>query len=362
MSLRSLGQFLLNAIGLGLLAAVLLYLVRPSLFQAPMPAKPLPEATGTVSYAKAVRRATPAVVSILTAQVQEPEPGDGEAARARPDIGLGSGVIVRPDGYVLTNNHVIAGADAIAVTLQDGRQIRAQVVGHDSATDLAVLHIPAENLPTIPFADSHPVQVGDVVMAIGNPYGIGQTVTMGIVSATGRTGLGYAVYEDFIQTDAAISYGNSGGALINAYGELVGISSAFFSSKGGENRGISFAIPTGQAVDVLEQILKNGRVIRGWLGISAEPLMLYPQYANKNHLVDTRGVIITEVENPGPAAEAGLLPGDILTQINGKPVTGQSDAMRYIAKAAPGSQVKVHVIRHGEGLDRLVTVAEKPEI
>lgn len=358
MNLRSLGGFLLNAIGLGLLAAVVLYLVAPQLFKPPVPPQTLPQPTAVVSYADAVRRAAPAVVSIITAQVQENTSGERQP---QPDISLGSGVILRADGYILTNDHVIAGADTIAITLQDGRQVAADVVGRDHATDLAVLKVPLTNLPTIPLADAHPVQVGDVVMAIGNPIGIGQTVTMGIVSATGRSHLDIAKYEGLIQTDAAITYGNSGGALINAHGELIGINSAFLSvTRRTQTPGISFAIPNELALWVLDQILDNGRVIRGWLGLDGVDLILVPRWAEANHLTSLNGVVIQNVYRPGPAFDAGIQPGDILRRIDGKEIADGSEAMRRIAEAKPGSSMALQFVRKGKPLDLQVKIAEMP--
>lgn len=357
MNLRSLGGFLLNAIGLGLLAALVLYVVAPQLFKPPAPVT-APQPVATVSYADAVRRAAPAVVSIITAQVQESASGERQP---QPDISLGSGVILRADGYILTNDHVIAGADTIAITLQDGRQVAADVVGRDHATDLAVLKVPLTNLPTIPLADAHPVQVGDVVMAIGNPIGIGQTVTMGIVSATGRSHLDIAKYEGLIQTDAAITYGNSGGALINAHGELIGINSAFLSvTRRTQTPGISFAIPNEMALWVLDQILENGRVIRGWLGLDGIDLVLIPRWAEANHLTNLNGVVVQNVSRPGPAFDAGVLPGDILRRIDGKEIADGSEAMRRIAEAKPGSTMALQFVRKGQSLDLQVKIAEMP--
>ncbi|MBI2381554.1 MAG: trypsin-like peptidase domain-containing protein [Gammaproteobacteria bacterium] len=348
MDAKALAQFFAKAIALGLVTALGLYVLKPELFQA--------GATGgVVSYADAVRRASPAVVSITTAQF----PDWQARAKGSSGTGLGSGVILRHDGYILTNNHVIASADAIGVTLADGRQTVAEIIGRDPATDLAVLRIPFQNLPTIPLASARPVQVGDVSMAIGNPYGIGQTVTMGIVSATGRGYLGLALYEDFIQTDAAINYGNSGGALINAYGELVGINSAFFSTRSGSS-GISFAIPAQQALAVLDSILKEGRVVRGWLGLSGIDLAGSPDWADRNGLSSLAGVIITDVETPGPADEAGIERGDILVRVGNQIITGPRDTMRLIANTPPGSRLVLHVIRRGESLSLPVTIAEKP--
>lgn len=359
MNFRSVIHFFLNAVGLGLLVALLLYLISPQLFKPVAPPAPLPVSKPpvTVSYAEAVRRAAPAVVSIITAQAPDQDQFQESGRAPQPDIGLGSGVVLRSDGYILTNDHVIAGADAIAVTLQDGRQLRADVVGRDKPTDLAVLKIALTGMPTIPLADNHPVQVGDVAMAIGNPIGIGQTVTLGIVSATNRGYIGRATYEDFIQTDAAITYGNSGGALINAYGELIGINSAFLSRVGG---GISFAIPTNQALSVLDQILKNGRVIRGWLGLTGQDLLRYPNHARDNGLTELKGIVIEIVDKPSPAFDGGLQRGDILTHIDGQEIYGSRDTMKRIAEAKPGAAMSLQFVRRGQAMSAKVVIAERP--
>jgi serine protease DegS/serine protease DegQ len=275
------------------------------------------------------------------------------APTKRPTQSLGSGVIVSADGYVVTNNHVIQGAEEIAVVLYDGRVVNARVIGGDAETDLAVLQIDAPNLPSITIADKDPLNVGDVVLAIGNPFGIGRTVTMGIVSALGRQ-LNKSVYEDFIQTDANINRGNSGGALVNAYGELVGINSDVLTP-GGQNVGISFAIPVATAKSVLEQIVAHGKVIRGWIGA---------EYADVNSLQNsglTHGVVIIGIYENGPAAKAGLLGGDILTTLDGDPIANQLELRNKEAAMTPGTTVKLGGTRNGKDFSLSVTLAERPQ-
>jgi serine protease DegQ len=267
---------------------------------------------------------------------------------------LGSGVIARPDGYVLTNNHVIQGADAIEAILSDGRAAKATIVGTDPETDLAVLKIDADNLPTIAIADGRSVNVGDVVLAIGNPFGLGNTVTMGIVSALGRLLPHKSAYEDFIQTDAAINQGNSGGALVNANGELLGINSDVLSLSGG-SVGIGFAIPVATAKTVLEQIIADGKVIRGWIG--AEYIDL-PPHDNGT----PGGVMIRGVYEKGPAAEAGLQGGDVLLKLNNEPIMSQFELRNREANLAPGTKVQLSGLRNGKPFALELTLAERPQL
>ena len=281
-----------------------------------------------VSFAAAVDAATPAVVNIHTARSisRQPSPllsdpffkrffGDTLPAPAqRMETSLGSGVIMHQDGYILTNNHVVKGADEIRVLLQDGRGARAEVVGADVETDLAVLRVTLPNLPSIGIRPRSQLRVGDVVLAIGNPFGVGQTVTMGIISATGRTRLGLNTFEDFIQTDAAINPGNSGGPLVDASGRLVGINTAIFSRTGG-SQGIGFAIPAPLAIDVMNQIVRQGFVARGWLGIEIRPLT--EPLARELSLNSSSGVLIARVMQGGPGAQAGLSPGDVIAKVGG---------------------------------------------
>ncbi len=380
MATRRFLSFIVQSVVVGLTAAALLFVLRPELFrdqpavvevkEAAPSTTPLPRQQGPVSYADAVEKAAPAVVNVYTAKVvTERSPlfndpffrfffGDRFAQqRQRLQTSLGSGVIVSAQGYILTNNHVVGSADQIQVALRDGRTFEAELVGADPDTDLAVLRIEAEDLPVIVIGDSDRLRVGDVVLAIGNPFGVGQTVTQGIVSATGRTHLGINTYENFIQTDAAINPGNSGGALITATGELVGINSAIFSKSGG-SQGIGFAIPVSLARGVMTQIIEHGRVVRGWLGVEVQPLT--PRLAQSFGLKDTEGVLIAGVLRGGPADRAGIEPGDIIRKMNGKPVREPRDAMILIAEQPPGSEIEIEGIRRGRPFHLSARVAERP--
>lgn len=319
----------------------------------------LSQGAGPVSYAAAVDKAAPAVVNIYTTKViQErvhPLFNDpffrqffgkrNEPKRQRMQSSLGSGVIISSDGYLLTNNHVIANSDEIIVALKDGRESYARVIGTDPETDLAVLKIDIENLPVITLASSDSAKIGDVVLAIGNPYGVGQTVTMGIVSATGRNQLGLTTFEDFIQTDAAINPGNSGGALINAYGNLIGINTAIFSKSGG-SQGIGFAIPSLLANQILEEIVQYGSVTRGWLGIETQTMT--PDLAQSLGLDEVKGLLIAGVYRQGPADKAGIKPGDILLEVGGDLVISDLQAMGKITQTKPGASIVITVLRNGE--------------
>ncbi|MDI5889763.1 Do family serine endopeptidase [Halomonas rhizosphaerae] len=333
-------------------------------------AEPLTRRQGPASYAQAVERAAPAVVNIYSTRVVEREEhplmsdpffrqffGDELPSRQRMLSSLGSGVIVSDDGYVLTNHHVIRGADQIQVALRDGRETLAEVIGTDPESDLAVLRIDLESLPVIELTDTTRVAVGDVSLAIGNPFGVGQTVTMGIISATGRSHLGLNAYEDFIQTDAAINPGNSGGALVNAEGALVGINTAIFSRSGG-SQGIGFAIPANLARNILEELVTRGRVIRGWMGIEAQELN--QELAASFGLQAPTGVIIAGVVPDGPADRAGLQPGDVLLEVDGKPVLDPRRTMSDIAAVAPGTRLPLTVVRGGERREVTIELGERP--
>ncbi len=381
MNIRDTASFFLQAATVGIVAAFLLLLIKPQWFDAGHSVIEIREAPPHVaggasapapaSYADAVARAAPAVVNIYTTKVitRDRHPllddplfryffGDqAQAPRRQTQTSLGSGVIVSPQGYVLTNNHVIAGADEIQVLLQDGRSARAVVVGVDKDTDLAVLRIDLKDLPTIDISAVENQRVGDIALAIGNPFGVGQTVTLGIISATGRTHLGINRYEDFIQTDAAINPGNSGGALINAYGELIGINTAIYSQSGG-SQGIGFAIPTHLASNVMKQIIENGHVERGWLGIEAQDLT--PQLAQSFNLEGTRGMLIAGVLRGGPADQAGIRPGDVIERLDGRPVENARAAMSQIAQSAPGTTLKLEGRRDGKPLAMSVTTGRRP--
>jgi serine protease DegQ len=323
------------------------------------------------SYYDAVQRATPSVVNIFTSkEIRAPrhpllnDPifrrffGDQLPDEAQRAASLGSGVIVSSGGYVLTNHHVVEAADEIEVALADGKRLLAKVVGNDPETDLAVLRLDAENLPAISFGSSDALRVGDVVLAIGNPFGVGQTVTSGIVSALGRTGLGINTFENFIQTDAAINPGNSGGALIDAAGSLIGINTAIFSRSGG-SMGIGFAIPVSTAKMVLEQIVRSGSVTRGWIGVEVQEIT--PPLAESFKLGGTRGALIAGVLRGGPADKAGIKTGDVLLEVQGKPVADPAAMLNLIAALAPGSAATMKVKRQGRDVDASVTVGRRPK-
>jgi serine protease DegQ len=319
----------------------------------------------------AAKRASPAIVSV-TASKAPAERGDPRAqdpwfrfffgpqhpARQEPQIGLGSGVIVSPDGYLLTNNHVIEGADDIQVRLSDGRDAQARLVGTDPESDLAVLKIDMDRLPVVTLGNIEQVQVGDSVLAIGNPFNVGQTVTSGIVSAMGRSGLGLSTFENFIQTDAAINPGNSGGALIDVHGNLVGINTAIYSRTGG-SLGIGFAIPIDLARQVMEGLVRDGQVTRGWIGV--QPRDLDPEFAQSFKLPINEGVLITGVLQDGPASSAGMKPGDVVTSIGGKPVRNTAQLMNAVAALKPRSETLFGVQRGEKALELKVTVAQRPK-
>ena len=323
------------------------------------------------SYSGAARRASPAVVSITASKAPVHRPGSprsddpmfqfffGDRARqSEPQVGLGSGVIVSSDGYLLTNHHVIEGADDVEVLLADGRQARAKLIGTDPESDVAVLKIELDRLPAIAFGDADQLQVGDVVLAIGNPFGVGQTVTSGIVSALGRNQLGINTFENFIQTDAAINPGNSGGALVDTNGNLLGINTAIYSRSGG-SLGIGFAIPVSTARQVMEGLIKDGHVTRGWIGV--EPRDLTPELAQTLNLGVKRGVLITGVLQSGPASAGGLRPGDVVVKIAGTPVANTSQLLNAVAALKPQVVAVIGVQRGSKALDLNVTVAQRPK-
>ncbi|OOG26479.1 transcriptional regulator [Thioalkalivibrio denitrificans] len=374
-------RFFLQVVVAGVIAAAVVVVFFPEIVRETRPVVEVrqgndapvgPRLEGPVSYADAVGHAAPAVVNIHTrktvAEQSHPFADDPLFRRffgdrfgtpgQRTQTSLGSGVIFSPQGYVLTNHHVIRDAEEIEVMLADERSLHARIVGTDPDTDLAVLRI--ENggeLPTITVGGSAGLRVGDVVLAIGNPFGVGQTVTQGIVSATGRSRLGINTYEDFIQTDAAINPGNSGGALINAHGELVGINTAIFTRSGGSH-GIGFAIPVDLARDVMTQIIEQGQVVRGWLGIEVQEIT--PQLAESFGLSDRRGVLIAGVLRDSPAGRAGMQPGDIITHIGGDRVNDAQDALNFIARARPGDTLPMQGIRDGETIEIRSDVGKRP--
>ncbi|WP_298834579.1 Do family serine endopeptidase [uncultured Piscinibacter sp.] len=336
----------------------------------PVPAQPVALASGATasSYAPAARRATPAVVSITARKApqrsaQSNDPwfrfffGDGLQLQ-QPQVGLGSGVIVTPDGYLLTNNHVIEGADDIEVQLTDGRTATARLVGTDPETDVAVLKVQLDRVPAIRLGNTENLQVGDVVLAIGNPFGVGQTVTSGIVSALGRDQLGINTFENFIQTDAAINPGNSGGALVDVNGNLVGINTAIYSRSGG-NMGIGFAIPVNTARQVMEGLIRDGQVTRGWIGV--EPRDLTPEIAQTLNLAVRQGVLITGVLQGGPASSGGMRPGDVVVKVADKPVTTTAQLLNAVAALKPRETTVIAVQRGDRAVDLNVTVGQRPK-
>ncbi|WP_257282096.1 MULTISPECIES: S1C family serine protease [unclassified Endozoicomonas] len=323
---------------------------------------------GEISYSSAVKIAAPAVVNIATATLVDESSRsrmpkspftENNLGRAKVETSLGSGVIISPDGYLLTNNHVIEGADRIVAVLKDGREESAAIVGRDPETDLAVLKIDLNDLPSLNLVDSGQNEVGDVVLAIGNPFGLGQTVTMGIISATGRNDLSLNTYEDFIQTDAAINVGNSGGALISARGELLGINTLLFS-RGGGNEGVGFAIPSSMARFVTQSIIKYGRVVRGWLGIESQPLT--SRLAEAYGVESNAGILISGVYDNGPADMAGLKRGDILIAINNINTSDGRKVMNMVAQEPPGSEVTLQILRNNQPLEMKAVVATRPNM
>ncbi len=321
------------------------------------PAAALPLA-GT--FAPIIERAAPAVVSITASAVVKAEQpgfpffGPPEGRRS----GTGSGVIITPDGYVLTNHHVVDGAQQIEVTLSDRRTYAAAIVGSDARTDIAVLKLDATNLPALPLGNSDSVRVGDIVLAIGNPFGIGQTVTMGIVGATGRGNLGIEDYEDFIQTDAAINPGNSGGALINTRGQLIGVNTAILSRTGGNN-GVGFAVPVNLGHHVMSQIIRHGEVRRGYLGVGIQDLT--PPMAKALGAPSASGAVISDVTPGGPAAAAGMRRGDVIQSMNGRTVRDARELRLAVAAIAPGTQVTLGVVRDGEPREIRTRLDQLPE-
>ncbi|WP_324657622.1 S1C family serine protease [Burkholderia thailandensis] len=324
------------------------------------------------SYADAAQKAMPAVVNVFSSKDGSlpPDPrakdplfryffGDRNARRQQeePAANLGSGVIVSSEGYILTNQHVVDGADQIEVALADGRTATAKVIGSDPETDLAVLKINMTNLPTITLGRSDQARVGDVVLAIGNPFGDGQTVTMGIISALGRNHLGINTFENFIQTDAPINPGNSGGALVDVNGNLLGINTAIYSRSGG-SLGIGFAIPVSTARNVLESIITTGAVTRGWIGV--EPQDVTPEIAESFSLAQKSGAIVAGVLQGGPADKAGIKPGDILVSIDDEEITDTTKLLNVVAQIKPGTPAKVHVVRKGKEFDVTVVIGKRP--
>ena len=321
------------------------------------------------SYNDAVRKAVPAVVNIFTSKAvkarRHPFANDplfrqffgDQMEQEQRSTGLGSGVIVSSKGYILTNHHVIEAADEIEVATADGKKFKARVVGSDPDTDIAVLQVTTESLPAITFGNDGGLRAGDVVLAIGNPFGVGQTVTMGIVSAVGRSHLGINTFENFIQTDAAINPGNSGGALIDSNGNLVGINTAIYSQSGG-SMGIGFAIPASSARQVMESIIETGSVTRGWIGVEAQEIT--PELAESFKLPVVSGTLIAGVMRGGPADKGGVRPGDVLLQVEGKAVTDPQSMLTLVAALVPGKLAKLKIRRDTKNLDVQVEVGKRP--
>lgn len=340
---------------LGLLTALIIIIAVPSLRPQGL-ADLLYGRTNSepISYNKAVRRAAPAVVYVYSSS-------KGSFSQSGRELkSLGSGVIMSPNGYIITNKHVVDNPDQILVALQDGAIFDALLVGSDSLTDLAILKIDADNLPVIPINTQRVTHVGDVVLAIGNPYNIGQTVTQGIISATGRVGLSSTRRQNFLQTDASINSGNSGGALINTEGELVGINTlSFTAGQGITSEGLSFAIPTALATKIMDKLIRDGRVIRGYIGITAREL---PQIrSNNNNINQIQGLRIFQVAPNGPAAKSGIVQGDIILSVDGKPAISAAETMDFVAEIRPGSKVSVQILRDGETKTIDVVIEENPE-
>jgi serine protease DegQ len=325
----------------------------------------LTAATPAGSFRAAAQKASAAVVSINTSKAARKNPNANDPwfrffygdQSNEPQVGLGSGVIVSASGYILTNNHVVEGADEIEVVLNDNRSTRAKVIGTDPETDLAILKIELDKLPVIVLGNSDAVQVGDQVLAIGNPFGVGQTVTSGIISALGRNQLGINTFENFIQTDAAINPGNSGGALVDTNGYLLGINTAIYSRSGG-SMGIGFAIPMSTAKQVLEGIVKDGQITRGWIGV--EPNDLSPELAETFEVKTRQGVIITGVLQNGPAAKAGIRPGDVIVKISDAPVVDVAHLLSAVASLKPGTAARFAIERKNQPMELNVTPDVRP--
>jgi len=326
-----------------------------------------------ISYSGAASKALPSVVHIFTSkEIKAPKHpfandpifrhffGDRFDSTPQRRSGLGSGVIVSPDGYVLTNNHVIEAADEIEIALQDGRKLRARTVGMDPESDLAVLKIQSDvKLSAVSFAPAGSVHVGDVTLAIGNPFGVGQTVTMGIVSAMGRTALGINTFEDFIQTDAAINPGNSGGALVDSNGNLIGINTAIYSGTGG-SLGIGFAIPVTLARNVMEQIIRTGTVTRGWIGVEVQEIT--PELAESFGLSSRDGTLVAGVMRGGPADKAGIRPGDVLIAVEGKAIHDNHSMLDLVASLPPGNEARFRILRDRQTADIEVKIGKRPPV
>ena len=354
-SLKSALVFLLQSVVVGLAVAFLVVLVRPGL----LPVLGVQRAGQPFSYADAVDISAPAVANVYNKRLVRDSAAEGTRARFRVSTNFASAVIIDADGYLVTNYHVVAEAAEIRIQLSDGRVAEPETVGIDRETDLALLKVDLGTLPAVPLGSSSQLRIGDVVLAIGNPYGLTKSVTQGIVSATGRGLLNLVTFENFIQTDAAINAGNSGGALVNARGELVGINTAVLAQDSG-TEGIGFAIPVDLVRGVVDQIKLNGRVIRGWMGLSPDDLTSSERDALG--LDDNTGILLESVHQGGPAAAAGLQRDDVVLSINGEPILSRRQALLIAAGSEPGDQVEIIGMRAGERFQVTVTAGERPEI
>ena len=370
MNLKQALTFVAQSIVIGLAAAAVVLLLMPGSFSSN-------KARQADSYHTAIEAAAPAVVNIYSGNTfseprnpilqdplfrrffgESPEEGAATNNKRKRIESKGSGVIMDTQGHILTNAHVIQGAEEIFVVLRDGRETIARTIGIDSDTDLAVLQISLGNLPVIPIGDSSQLHVGDIVLAIGNPYDFGQTVTQGIISATGRRSLGITTFDNFIQTDADINPGNSGGALISSQGKLLGINTAIYSTTGG-SQGIGLATPVNTALDVMQQLISNGRVVRGWIGIQAQPL---PADIAEAMGLMKGGVLVSGVLQGGPADIAGINPGDVVTKILGQDIIDPRQAIDTIAKLAPGTKIEMTIVRGWDELKINAVVTQRPHI
>ena len=370
--LNSILKFLLQFSISGLAIAFILLFVFPDRFMPAVDRQPnnipntIKNPAEIVSYNEAISIAAPAVVNVYAQQFRNAQENSfslnpligNQPPNLQINNNLGSGVILNESGYLLTNALVITEANDVQITLTDGRQTKATIVGVDTETDLAVLQIELDKLPIAAIGNSNSLKVGDVVLAIGNPYNFGQTVTQGIVSATRRNRVGINLIEDYIQTDAAINPGNSGGALINTRGEVIGINTLIYSNTGG-SLGIGFAIPIDMAIDVMQQLIRKGYVERGWLGIALQPVPI--DIANALNL-DNSGIIVMGVQNNGPAANAGVMPGDIITKVNGNDLVDAQQAVRLISEFTPGELINLDIIRGWDRIFLSAEVSQRPRI
>ncbi|TXH44546.1 MAG: trypsin-like serine protease [Burkholderiaceae bacterium] len=370
--MRKLWLIFSQAVTVGLAGLFVVGTFRPEWLQARKPQATISVSQGARTHtpagslAPAAGRAAASVVSITTskadkhkadpwAQLLGEEGEDDEPS----GMGMGSGVVASAEGHILTNHHVVAGADDIEVMLPDGRQLRAQVVGTDPDTDLAILKIQADKLTPITFGNSDDLQIGDAVLALGNPFGVGQTVTAGIISALNRTQLGLSTFENFIQTDAAINPGNSGGALVDTEGRLLGINSAIYSRSGG-SMGIGFAIPVSTARQVMEQIIKDGRVVRGWIGVELRPLN--PALAKEVQVSCCDGVLVAGVLGGGPADQGGMKVKDVIVKVAGQPIRNSGQLLNSVAALTPGTEQRIEVLRGNQAVELTVKVGNRPPI